>query len=85
MNTVRNMHYEFKRQLNKLDSQKYRNLLVPEIDWVLNQAMHVFIKAVAFPKSSEAGFESSQRTIDSIRTIVIENFEIDALKLSDNI
>ena len=41
------MHYDLKLKLNKLDSNQYRNLLVPEIDWVLNEAETIFIKSIA--------------------------------------
>lgn len=70
---IRAMHYDFKQKLNKIDSQKYRNLLVPEIDWKLNEAIEVFVKMIAEPryKNSDQGFESTQRSIDDIRTIVI--------------
>lgn len=69
---AREMHYDFKQKLNKIDSQKYRNLLVPEIDWKLNEAQEVFVKAIAEPRyRSQLGFEINQRTIDDIRTLVI--------------
>ena len=70
MNT-REMHYDFKRKFNKIDSQKNRNLLVPEIDWLLNEAAELFIKKVSNPKTENGlGFESSQRIIDDIKSIV---------------
>jgi hypothetical protein len=71
---AREMHYDFKMKLNKVDSQKYKNLLVPEIDWKLNEAVEVFVKMIAEPryKNSDQGFESSQRSIDDIRTIVVD-------------
>lgn len=68
----REMHYDFKQKLNKIDSQKYRNLIVPEIDWKLNEAQEVFIKMIAEPRlRSGLGFETSQRSIDDIRAIVV--------------
>lgn len=70
---VKDMHYSFKKKLNKLDSQQYRNLLVPEIDWALNEAAGLFVKLIANPRAPEngvLGFESNQRTIDDIRTLV---------------
>ncbi len=71
--TTREMHYDFKRKLNKIDSQKNRNLLVPEIDWLLNEAAELFVKKVAQPKTENGlGFESSQRIIDDIKSIVTE-------------
>lgn len=70
--TIKEMHYDFKKKLNKIDSQQYRNLLVPEIDWVLNEAQELFVKMVAKPRRrSYLGFELNQRTIDDIRTLVV--------------
>lgn len=72
--TIRDMHYDFKKKLNKVDSQQNRNLLIPEIDWVLNEAQELFVKIVAFPKKYQyLGFEIGQRTIDDIKTIVEPN------------
>lgn len=69
---AREMHYDFKQKLNKIDSQKYRNLIVPEIDWKLNEAQEVIVKTIAQPRySNQLGFEINQRTIDDIRTIVV--------------
>jgi len=69
--TVSEMHYDFKKKLNKVDSQQNRNLLVPEIDCALNEAQELFIKMVAQPRQrSYLGFEKSQRSIDDIRTLV---------------
>lgn len=69
--TARQMHYDFKQKLNALDSQKYRNLEVPEIDWKLNEAQELFVKMIAEPRlQSQLGFEVNQRTLDDIRLIV---------------
>lgn len=66
------MHYDFKKKLNKVDSSQYRNLKIPEIDWALNEATELFIKMIAQPRlKNQLGFETSQRTIDDIRSIVI--------------
>lgn len=78
-NTVRNMHYDFKQKINKIDSQKNRNFQVPEIDWKLNEALNIFIKMVASPKFNlMSGFETNQRSIDSIRALIVEDFELPA-------
>lgn len=69
--TIKDMHYDFKKKLNKVDSQQNRNLLIPEIDWVLNEACEIFVKMIAQPRTkSYLGFEVSQRNIDDIKTIV---------------
>lgn len=74
--TVEDMHYDVKFKLNKVDSQQYRNLKVPEIDWVLNEACEIFIKSIAEPRSSQiTGFEKNQRTIDDISSIVVNNYK----------
>lgn len=71
--TIEEMHYDFKMKANKVDSQKNRNFLVPEIDWLLNEAQEIFIKNIAEPRhpNSPLGFETSQRTIDDIRPLVV--------------
>ena len=76
--TSREMHLDFKMKLNKIDSQKYRNLFVPEIDWKLNEAQEVFVRMIAEPRNNQnQGFEFNQRSIDDLRTIVI-NQSIDS-------
>lgn len=68
------MHYDFKKKINKIDSQQNRNLLIPEIDWNLNEAIEIFIKNIAEPRTkSYFGFEMNQRSIDDIRTLVVNN------------
>ena len=78
---IREMHYDLKMKLNKVDSQQYKNLMVEEIDWKLNEAIEVFVRTIAEPryKNSELGFEVNQRTIDDIRSIVTNQ------KLSDSL
>lgn len=77
------MHYDFKMKLNKIDSQQYRNLLIPEIDWVLNEAQELFVKMVAEPRlRNHLGFEVNQRSIDDIRTIVVNE---ECLNVNDNV
>lgn len=72
--TISDMHYDFKQKLNKIDSEQYRNLRIPEIDWLLNEAQLIFVKNIAQPRVVQhTGFEISQRSIDDIRTIVIED------------
>lgn len=81
---VRSMQYDFKQKINKVDSQQYRNLRVPEIDWKLNEATDIFIKSIAEPrKRNHLGFEVNQRTIDDIRTIVVNSVSLTAT--SENI
>jgi hypothetical protein len=72
--SVKNMHYDFKKKFNKIDSQKNRNLLIPEIDWAINEAVGIFVKNIAAPrKPSLSGFELNQRSIDDIKALVKVN------------
>lgn len=74
---IQEMHYDVKMKLNKLDSQQYQNLIVPQIDWLLNEAQELFVKMVAMPRlASHYGYEIGQRTFMDIRTIVEEDIEI---------
>lgn len=70
--TTKEMHYDFKKKLNKIDSQQNKNFLIPEIDWTLNEAHELFVKLIAKPRMrNHLGFETSQRSIDDIRTLVV--------------
>ena len=81
---IKEMQYDIKFKLNKVDSQQYRNLRIPELDWVINEAYEIFVKSVAEPRTSNyLGFETSQRTIDDIRTIVVNDKNIIPTKLDN--
>jgi len=80
--TIQDMHYDFKKKLNKVDSQGNRNLLIPEIDWALNEALTLFVKNNASPRiRNHAGFEKSQRFTDDLYPLVIKDFP---LQVTDN-
>lgn len=77
--TIREMHYDLKSKLNKIDSQQYRNLLVPEIDWKLNEAQLIYVRSIVQPKykrriEEQTGFEFNQRSIDDIRGVIVEQY-----------
>lgn len=69
---IREMHYAFKLGMNKLDSHQNRNIQIPEVDFLLNQALSLYVNNIFFPRDHRIpGFESTQRSIDNIRTLVI--------------
>lgn len=69
--TIQEMHYDLKTKVNKIDSQQNRNLLIPELDWALNEAQELFIQWVAEPRNrSYLGFEKSQRNTEDIKSLV---------------
>src|SRR5690606_1294080 len=54
--------------------QQYRNLRIQEVDWLLNEAAELFVKMIAEPRlRNHLGFETSQRSIDDIRTLVVND------------
>ena len=74
---VRGMQYDIKQKLNKIDSEQYRNLRVPELDWKINEAYEIYVKSIAQPRvNNHLGFEINQRTTDDIRTIVVDDLVI---------
>lgn len=81
--TIQDKHYDFKKKLNKVDSQKYRNLLVPEIDWALNEAQELYVKLILQPKLKNVlGFQSTQRTLEDIYPLVKNDV---CLPITDNL
>jgi hypothetical protein len=82
---IKEMQYDLRLKLNKLDSEKYKNIKVPEQDWKLNEAMHLLIKMIAVPRlDTKVGFEQTQRTIDDIRSIVVNTSGLSAVSYSSN-
>lgn len=81
---IKEMHYDLKQKLNKIDSAQYKNLLVPEIDWKINEAIEIVTKNIAQPRFSQIqGFEINQRNIDDIRTLVVDEKQITPTKIND--
>ncbi len=69
--SIKNMHYDFKQKLNKIDSNAYVNLQIPEIDRKLNEAQLLYVLLIAEPRiKNQLGFETSQRSIDDILPVV---------------
>ena len=82
---IKEMHYDFKIKRNKIDSQQYRNLLVPEIDWLLNSAIEVFVKMTMNPRYNPIpGFEKTQRDRDDLKNLVINNYIINHSSSNNN-
>lgn len=69
---IKEMHYAFKMGLNKIDSQQNRNFQVPEIDWLLNQGLKMFIRLRAKPeRRHHSGFEVTQSNTDDMKALVV--------------
>lgn len=82
--TIRDMHYDFRKRLNKIDSAQNRNLTIPEVDRVLNEAANMFVKSIANPRfAKEVGLEMNQRTIEDLRTIIVDSYTLAATTVNN--
>jgi len=72
--TIKEMTYDFKIKLDKVDSLSKKNFLPNEIDWILNEAIALFVKQrYGQNNSKRAGFESVQKRTDDLRTLQIKS------------
>lgn len=85
--TVEQMHYQFKLEYNKIDSEQHKNLLVPEIDYYLNLGQNLFIKMIAEPRfKNQFGFETSKRSTNDIKNIVVNDDKLkNPVTITDNV
>lgn len=75
--SIKNMHYDYKQKLNRLDSNKYIGLQIPQIDRKLNEALNLYILLVAEPRiKNQLGIETTQRTIDDINIMVKDDISL---------
>lgn len=89
--TVEEQHIDFKRKLNKVDSQNYRNFRPEQIDLYLNEGQELFIKKRLNRNNIyKLGFETIQKRIEDLRDIHVK-FENDTAqplltsKINDNV
>lgn len=68
------MHYDFKVKIDKVDSMSKKNFLPNEIDWIINEAIKMFVKQRYGQNNLKgAGFESIQKRTDDLRTLQIKS------------
>jgi hypothetical protein len=70
--TIQQLHYDFKFKLDKVDSLSREDFNPAEIDWLLNEAIWVWVKN-KYGKTNiyREGFETSQKRIDDLRSLHI--------------
>lgn len=73
--TIAESHYQFKLNMDRIDSLSNPDFRPEEIDWLLNEAQRIFVEqrisALSNPKRK--GFEASQKRIDDLSTLVIKH------------
>lgn len=81
---VREMQYDIRQKVNRLGTNQNQNLRIPELDWKINEAIGIFVKAVAQPRvPNHLGFETSQRSIDDVRTLVVDDKPLLPVKIDN--
>ena len=72
--TTKEMHIGIDLALQKVNTNRQRNVLPEEKDWYLNVAMMQFIKTRSTPKSNykREGFEDSQKRYDDLKELKTE-------------
>jgi hypothetical protein len=81
--TSTEMTFSVRMQLNALDASRYRLFKQPHIDWALNEAQEVFIKSIVDPGRRQlAQVESTQRTIDDLREITVNQTPANAIAVT---
>lgn len=72
--TIAEAHYQFKINMDRVDTQSNPGFRTEEIDFLLNEAQDIFIKRRITPQSNskKMGFEHSQKRVDDLSTIVVK-------------
>lgn len=70
---IKNMHYDFKQRLNKLDTNSNKKLQIPEVDRLLNDALNLYVLLIADPRYvNQLNFKklSLRRNLDDLRPVI---------------
>lgn len=71
--TISEAHYQFKLNKDRIDTLSNQDFNAAEIDWLLNEAILIFIKQrYGVNNNKRTGFETSQKRIDDLSTLVIK-------------
>lgn len=79
--TIAEMSLGVRMRLNALDASRYRRFKQPHIDWALNEAEEVFKQAVIDPRRRDIGVEVTQRNLDDLREITVNQKPAEAIQL----
>lgn len=69
--SIRSMHYDLRSKLDKLNSNQYRGLSIPEIDWKLNEALNLYVHTlVGSNKKSPSEVFINTRVADELYPLI---------------
>lgn len=72
--TLIEFHYDFKLKIDKVDSLSKKNFQPNEIDWILNEAIQLFMKQrYGLSNVKQTGFEGIQKRIDDLKSLHIKS------------
>lgn len=70
---IASFHYQFKLSMDRIDTLSTEDFRKAEIDWLLNEAQLIKVKALFNGNNpKKEGFESSQKRIDDLSNLVIK-------------
>lgn len=76
--TISELHLGVKQKLDKTSSLSLPSFTDEEIDWWLNDTIEVFIKQrIGGLNPKRTGFEETQKRIDDLRTLVVDDYFMD--------
>ena len=86
MSSIKEMHYQFKLKLEKVDSATNINYIVPEIDWRLKRAEAKFVKERVSQSNpfSKGTYEFNNKVIDDLKTLFTSVDIADITSLDNN-
>lgn len=71
--TIQELHYQFKLNMDRIDSLSTEDFNRVEIDWLLNEAALTFLKRRTSTSNKKLkGFEADQKRIDDLSSLVIK-------------
>jgi hypothetical protein len=71
--TIQELHYQFKLNMDRVDTLSSTDFNKAEIDWLLNEAQLIFVKRRYSPdERKRLGFEFTQKRTDDLSTLVVK-------------
>lgn len=70
---VQELHYQFKLNMDRVDTLSNPDFNAAEIDWLLNEAQLIFVKQrYSTNNLKRSGFENTQKRIDDLSPLVVK-------------
>lgn len=71
--TIKELTYDLKIKLDKVDSLQHENFIPAETDWMLNEAINIIVKQrFGINNSKRVGFEGNEKRIQDLKTLHVK-------------